>query len=330
MTRPPVFDSGSLAQHLGSLRKGDTTGLATGRVVAVDSAGAPTINVGGAELTGLQLPAVPLSVGDNVQLVRQGSRYVVVGLIAAANLPASGTVASVPSNSSTIIVTTALGSIAAGWVAAYTPTVGDAVWITWLGSTPLVLGKRGKTGTPAAPTPSPPPPSPPPPPPQIVTGTTTFTAVGSGTYRSGEWLDNGISNGNVMQGDYGFGANSGAWFTGGRPHATLSGATITRAQVWLARTQGGTYAAQTVHLSRVTNNTRPGGALTFDASHTYNGISIPVGGSGWYTIPVALAQSLVDSGGSLGVTSSDPYIRLYGVDNNGSAGALKLTWKRSS
>lgn len=332
MSRPVITDARDLSQRLGALKGSPGVTLTTGQVTAVDGSGNVTLNIAGAALTGLQLPGVPLAVNDNVLVLQQSGTYFIVALLAGAGRPISGAVASVPSSSSTIIVTTAVGSLEMGWSAAYSPTVGDAVWIAWLGSTPIVMGKQGKTGTPPAPTPpAPPPKPPPPPPPKITTGTSTFVASSSGTRRGSEWLSDGISNGNVMQGSYGsYGANYGAWFYSGRPHSTLAGATVTGARIYLARTNGGTYAAQTIHLSRVSNNTRPSGGLSFDSGHATNAISLAVGQKGWYTLPVSIAQALVTSGGSIGVTSSDPYVRLWGVKNSGSAGALRISWKRSS
>lgn len=332
MSRPVIRDMGNAGQWLKSLSAQPGVTLTTGQVVAIDASGNVTVNVGGTPLVGLQLPGIPLATNDNVLILQQSGTDFIVALLAGASRPITGTVASVPSSSSTIVVSTTIGSIACGWASSYTPTIADAVWISWLGSTPVVLGKQGETGTPPAPPPPAPPPTPaPPPPPRIVTGTSTFAATSSGTYRSGEWSSDSITNGNVMQGSYGgYGANSGAWFYSGHPHSTLAGVTVTGARIYLSRTSGGTYAAQTVHLSRVANNTQPAGALTFDSAHATDAISLAVGQKGWYTLPVSIAQALVDSGGSIGVTTADPYVRLWGVKNSGSAGALAISWKRSS
>ena len=331
MTLPRVTDSGSLPQQIAAgLGKaaGRSARLRTGRVVTVDTAGNVTVNVDGVDLTALSLPGTPLQPGDLVRVLQQGGTYQVLCLVFSQTLPTSGTVASVPAGSPTITVSTTIGSIGCQWLASYTPTVGDTVMIAWLGSTPLALGKLGATAPPP-PTPPPPPPTPAPPPSTTSTGVTSFAAVSSGTYRSG-WLDNSITNGNVMQGDYGYGPNDGAWFTGGKPHSTLAGATVTDCKIWLKRDYGGSYAAQTVHLERVSNNTRPSGALSFDSGHATDSIALAVGQYGWFDVPNSIAQALVDSGGSLGVTSADPYVRLFGTANDSRAGLLRITWKRTS
>lgn len=330
MSRPVITDSRDLSQRLAALAQPGVI-LTTGQVVAVDGSGNVTVNVAGAQLGGLLLPGTPLAVNDNVLILQQSGLYAIVCLLASVTQPSVGVVASVPSSSSVIIVTANGGALSCGWVAAYTPVVADAVWIAWLGSTPIVVGKQGKTGTPPPPQiAAPPPPTPPPPPPpKISTGTSTFRATSNGTYRGG-WLDDSITNGNVMQGDYGSGANDGAWFYSGQIHSSLAGATVTGARIWLGRDYGGTYATQTVHLSRVTNNTRPSGALSFDSGHATDSISLAVGQSGWFTLPTVIAQSLVDSSGSLGVTSSNPYVRLFGLKQSGGAGAVQITWRRSA
>ena len=330
MTLPRVTDSGSLAQQVAAgLAKsaGQSARLRAGKVITVDATGNVTVNVDGVNLTALSLPGVPLQPGDLVKVLQQGGTFQVICLVFTHTLPVSGTVASVPAGASTITVTTSIGSVACQWLASYTPTVGDTVMIAWLGSTPLALGKLGATPAPAPP---PPPPSQPAPPPSTSsTGTTSFAAVSSGTYRSG-WLDNSITNGNVMQGDYGYGPNDGAWFTGGKPHSTLAGATVTDCKIWLKRDYGGSYAAQTVHLERVANNTRPSGALSFDSAHATDSIALAVGQYGWFDVPNSIAQALVDSGGSLGVTSADPYVRLFGTQNDSRAGLLRISWRRTS
>lgn len=328
MSLARVTDSGSLAQQVARRAGQQGALLKTGLVTGVDTSGNVTVNIDGSPVTGLSLCGVPLQPGDAVKVIRQGGTYWVAGLVVAQDRPTVGTVASVPASSSTIVVATTLGALSCGWAAAYTPTVGDVVWIAWLGSTPVVVGKQGVTGAPPAPALTPAPSPAPPPPPAVTTGTTYFPCVGSGTYRSG-WLSNSISDGNVMQGDYGYGPNDGAWFTGGRPHSSLAGATVTDCKIWLRRDYGGTYAAQTIHLIRVANNYQPGGALSFDSGHATDSIALAVGQSGWFDVPNSIAQALVDSGGSLGVTSADPYVRLYGRPNDTRAGQLRISWRRS-
>lgn len=326
-----VWDSGSLAQQVLARIPRDGVRLLAGQVLAVDGTGlGVTCNVAGVTITGVRPGNETVQAGDAVLILASGGVYYISEIIAPTNRPITGTVSAVPAGSASITVSTGAGSVVAGWLAQYTPVVGDSVWIAWLGSTPVVMGKQGNT----APLPPPTPPTPPPPPPPsttstTTTGTTTFTASSSGTYRDGEWMDDSITNGNVMQGDYGYGMNSGAWFYGGRIASSLSGAVVTAASIWLRRTSGGVYAAQSVHLCRVTQDSQPGGALTVDTGNEYEGVSLAVGESGWYPIPVGLVQALVDSGGSVGVRPLNPYLRLYGVPNSGQAGALKITWSRT-
>ena len=326
MSAPRRVDGLSLAQSIAA--RTDRAGVPNarvGQVTGIDaSTGAVTVSVQGNDRTDYLYAASPLAVGDTVNILDD----VVLGPVVAKAPPIQGTVASVPTNSAAIIVTTSTGTVSAFFLAAYTPTVGDVVYLDWLGTQPIAIGKAGKTGTPPAPDPvSPPAPKPPPPqPPQL--GSTTFAASSCGTYRVGDgWRDD--ANGDVIQGtsDGYPGLNSGAWFYGGRVKATLSGATVTGAQIWLGRTSGGTYAAQPVHVQRVGHDARPAGTLSFTGSAT--DVAVAVGQTGWFTIPASLAQSLVDSGGSIGIqAASGPYARMFGLSKSGQAGALKISWRR--
>lgn len=257
--------------------------------------------------------------GDPVAILRTGQFLLVLGGTGLP-LPPVGVVASVPVGSSTIVVTAAGVNYSVRFVHTYTPAVSDQVYILWPGTDAagLVLGKVGTT-------PAPPPPTAPPPPPGAgSTGTTTFQATHVGTWRSG-WRND--DNGDVIQGVApGYpGDNEGAWFYSGQIRGTLGGATVTGAEIWLGRTNGGVFASQTANLYRVTNDTRPAGALTFSGTST--GVGLAVGQAGWVTLPTSLAQSLVDSGGSIGIKGS-PYMRLYGLSQSGSAGALRISWRR--
>lgn len=326
-------DSGSLAAQViaradRAVRSGAGRTL-SGTVTAIDSSGNVTVNVAGAILTGLIMLSAPVRVGDQVTITAQGGTYRIIGPAVTKVLPSSGTVTAVPSNSSVITVSTSLGSLSLPWNAAYTPTVADVVRILWLDSqTGWVLGKDGKTGTPTDGG------SPgggeavaPPPAPTITTGTITVPASSSAYYLGSKWY-----SGDVRQGTLPIAPSSpytGAWFYNGKVRASLAGATVTRAQIWLNLMANlTTTGAAAVHLIRVANNTRPGGALTFDTGNTYDA-SLKEGQSGWFDIPITFAQALVDAGGSIGI-HNNPGLVLAGLDTSGSAGALKITWQRSS
>ncbi len=155
-------------------------------------------------------------------------------------------------------------------------------------------------------------------------GITVFTAIGVGTYRGG-WRND--DNGDVIQGTApGFaGANEGAWFYGNTPYSTLNGATVTAFQIYLGRTEGGVFGAQTANLQRVNHAYRPPGGMTFTGSAT--GVNVAVGQLDWFSLPTSLGQDLVNNGGSIGIRNS-PYMRMFGLSKNGMAGALRISWRR--
>lgn len=282
--------------------------------------GAVSVSIGGTTAKNvLSVTGYIPNRGDPVAVLRTGQQLLLLGGTGFP-LPPVGVVTTVPVGSPTITVTAAGTAYPVRFLSTYTPVAADQVYIHWPGTdaSGLVLGKVGTTAAPPAPT------APPPPPGAGSTGTTTFAATGVGTYRSGWRTDD---NGDVIQGvapGYA-GNNEGAWFYSGHVRGTLAGATVTGAEIWLGRTSGGVFGSQTANLYRVTNDTRPTGALTFSGGST--GVGLAVGQSGWVSLPTSLAQSLVDSGGSIGIKGS-PYMRLYGLSQSGSAGALRISWRR--
>lgn len=297
-----------------------------GTVVGVNvTTGTLTVNVGGVEYDDLLVADAGLSPtnGDPVLLLRQGDMTVVIGLLSRW-LPPHGTVAATGASTLTVTVP-GVGNVALPYLASYAaPAISDAVDIRWGGTTGrgLVIGELSTSPT----SPTAPAPAPPPPPPAPSTGTTTFPARSVGTYRSGWRTDD---NGDVIQGTApGYaGINSGAWFYHGQIRSTLSGATVTGAQIYMGRTSGGTYAAQPCHLQRVTDNVRPAGALTFTGG--VDDVDLAVNQTGWFSISTAMVQALIDSGGSIGIQApAGPYMRMYGLSKSGSAGALRITWER--
>lgn len=325
MTGPLLWDAGSLPQQIAARTARPRTTLERGQITDVDALGNVTVNLGGTDRAATLLAAVPVAVGDTVTVLRHGAETVVLPVVTS-GLPTSGVVALVPANSYTIRVTTSIGAVDAQFPATYTPTVGDTVLLLWIGTQPLAVA-QGKTGSPTPPAAPSRPPTPAPPPGVSTTRTDTFTGVSSGTWRSGGWRND--ANGNVIQGTAPgvSGLNNGAWFYGGRIHSTLAGATVRSAKIWLSRTQGGNYGRQTVTIYRVVQDRRPAGNVTYDTSQSLL-VSIDVGQHGWFDLPVALAQALVDSGGSLGVKASSPYVRLLGTGNTGQAGAVRINWSR--
>jgi hypothetical protein len=283
--------------------------------------GRVTVNVGGRDFPNMLFAtgAYAPNVGDGVAVLRNGLQLIGLGATGVPR-PSTGIVSSVPVGSSTILVTAAGTTYSLLFVSTYTPAVSDRVLILWPGSqkSGIVIGKVGVTAAP----PAPPPPGPPPG--GASEGVATFTATGVGTYRSG-WRND--DNGDVIQGVApGFaGNNEGAWFYSGQPRATLSGATVTDFQIYLGRTSGGVFGGQSVHLYRVGENDRPAGALSWGVGP--HDLSLAVGQQGWFGLPTSLAQDLVNLGGSIGIKGS-PYMRMFGLSKSGSAGALRISWRR--
>lgn len=315
------------AQDVGRSLPGPGPEMLTGTVVSGDvTTGTLTVNVGGIDYTDLFIvdAGCSLDAGDSVVLLRQGDWMVVVGAVTGW-LPPHGTVTAVGATTVTVTVP-GNGSVTMPFLTSYTsPTVGDVVSISWHGTVRrgVVRGKLSTSPTTA----EKPAPKPNPPLPQPRTGTTTFPARSAGTYRSGTWRPD--ANGDVIQGTApGYpGANEGAWFYHGAIKQTLAGATVTAASIYLGRTSGGVYAGQACHLQRVTNNTRPGGALSFTGA--VDDVSLAVGQTGWFSISTAIVQALVTSGGSIGIQApSGPYMRMYGLSKSSSAGALRISWRR--
>jgi hypothetical protein len=314
------------AQDVGRSLPGAGARMVIGTVVSGNAGtGTLTVNVGGTDYTDLFITDSGLAVdaGDSVVVMRQDDWMVVVGAVTQW-LPPHGTVTGSTATAVTVSVP-GHGSVTLPFLASYSPTNGDVVAIMWHGTTRhgVVVGKLSTSPT----TQEVPAPKPNPPLPQPRTGTTTFPARSVGTYRSGTWRTD--ANGDVIQGTApGYpGANEGAWFYHGAIKQTLSGATVTAASIYLGRTSGGVYAGQACHLQRVTNNTRPGGALTF--SGAVDDVSLAVGQTGWFSISTAIVQALVTSGGSIGIRApSGPYMRMYGLSKSSSAGALRISWRR--
>lgn len=329
MTSPRrrLRDSSSLGQLIAASAPPAAT-ITTGVVTVDSTTGATTLTVGGIRQTSVLWSDVPPGSGDNVLVIQQGGTTIVLGPVNGAPRPLVGTVTTIPAGSKTVVITLLSGATAnADFVASYTPTVADKVYLAWTGNTPIIVGLVGTTAGSGAGTGAGGTGGLTPPPSSGTSGTSTFPAVAVGTYRTSDgWRTD--ANGDVIQGDAPGTSddNAGAWFYGGRIAASLAGVTVTGASLWLGRTSGGTFAAQNLNLQRVTNDTQPTGPLSFTGSVTTIGVA--VGQSGQFGIPVALAQALITSGGSLGISGSSPYMRMFGLSKSGQAGTITINWSR--
>lgn len=168
---------------------------------------------------------------------------------------------------------------------------------------------------------------PPDPKPSITTGTSTFPAVETRSYRSIGWR---FDNDDVYQGQYGGNGNhTGCAFYGTAPRS-LSGATVLEASIWVRRkSAGGVTAPQATTLRLVTQATRPAGAPTLGASTA--GPSLAWGVQANPSIPASWAQSIVDgtAGGlALFVSGGTPYVIFDGHGAYGPSFTLVIRWQR--
>lgn len=303
-----------LARALAAAPEG--TQVLAGTVVT--RSGALAVNVAGTYPPVRWAPGWVPTVGDNVRVLVFGGEYLVLGRIATAARPATGTVTATGAPRCTVLA----GGVSYSCLrnAAYTPVVGHVVRLDWSEPVPWVIGQT-TTDTPAA---GDDPYVPPVPPGPADTGESTFAAIDSGRWSTAYDWDS-TYKGRLQQGVSG-GTNTGVWFYGTAPRAALAGRTITRAWVWVLRspTQGPGGAAA-VHLYRHTSDTRPGGNVTRVAGPT--DASRARGQGDWAEIPAAWGQAIVDSGGGIAI-HGDPYLMLEGLPQNGQSGALRLAWSR--
>ena len=259
------------------------------------------------------------------------SQAVVLGVTgkyaAPAVQPREGTVATAPSGSETITVSTAAGEVTATFLASYVPAVSDRVRLYWDDGGATVLGKVGVTPTPPPPAPkpvvqakvTPPPPKPP-------TGTADYAAASSGTFTASYGVWNTYYKSDLYQGSYGGATgNTGVWFYHGKPGA-LKGKTITRARIYIpARQRAGNYnQSVTLNLRLHTSSRKPGGNVTLTG--TTHEISIPKGwGGGWKDLPVAWGADIL-KGYGVAISGGD-YAGLNGIQRTRSSGQLKLDWR---
>lgn len=303
-----------LARALAAAPEG--TQVLAGTVVS--RAGALAVNVAGTYPPVRWAPGWVPAVGDNVRVLAFAGEYLVLGRVLTAARPATGTVTA----TGTPRCTVSAGGVTYSCLrnAAYTPVVGHVVRLDWSEPVPWIIGQSTIDTPPATDDPT----VPPPPPALSDTGESTFAAIDSGRWSTAYGWDS-TYNGRLQQGTSG-GTNTGAWFYGTAPRATLAGRTITRAWVWVHRSPNhGPGGAAAVHLYRHGSDTRPAGNVALAAGPS--DVSRARGQAEWAEIPAAWGQAIATSGGGLGI-SGDPYLMLEGLPQDGQSGALRLAWAR--
>lgn len=312
---------GGLASEI-LARTGGNSDLLIGEITALAATSA-TLNVNGGLLTVLPLDHYAPAVGDVAVVLRQGGRVYAIGSIGT-HQPTTGTVVAPVTAGQPVNVSTSQGTLSLSYLASYTPTLGHLVYIGWLSGTGVVLGRQGVTPVPPPPPPTPPPPvvvDPPPPPSGTVS---TFPATQGRSYRvGGGWQ----TTGEVLQGPDNIQGYSGAWFYGSALTNTLSGATVVTAQIYLHRLSGEPHWP--LVLQRHTSGTKPATANVTYAGATQS-VTIENGEKGWFTLPTALAQALVDSGGGVGlpmVPIGNFLIRTAALATTPTAGTIRITWR---
>lgn len=313
--------------------------------VAVETESGWRLNVGGADLEAWWPEGYFPEDGDPVVAARIGQTWHVVApqSAAAAEPPAPppivGKVKTVPSGASRITVTVGGQDMSLGFLASYAPVVGHDVALLWQAGydDPLVLGRRGSTPLPTPPKPKPETPKPKPvdpTPPKKMTGTTTFTATDGGPWSAtaGGWSS--TQGRNVIQGSWYGLSYDGFWYYGTKPRNALKGATVRSAQIYLPnRLRMGNYnAAATAVLRRHTSSASKRGGKPGLAGSSHNVTVKKIGSTtGWVSIPAAIAQAIIDSGGGIAITGST-YLGFpgpgSGAGRNPSSGALRITWEK--
>lgn len=287
------------------------------------------VNVQGNRLAARWVDPMVVAEGETVlvQLVigRTGQTEAFVkGRVVSTPRPERGTVTSTPPSSETISVQGTDGrTYTARFVTSYTPTVGDQVLLSWLGTMPTVVGKVAVTPPPVAPPPAPAPP-PPPPPPQ--TGLAVYGAGETNTlWPPGGWGTWAGGNGRVYQGQYGSGQVYGAAFYHDGPRQ-LAGRFIDRVRFTLGgRINAGSYnSAVTVHVYLTSNNFRPAGDVT-TIDGPWNITAWPGQGLTDYDLPASWGTHFVNGAGlSL---RGDPYAGFRGRNEQPDAFKLILDWR---
>lgn len=159
-----------------------------------------------------------------------------------------------------------------------------------------------------------------PPPVMPVAGTDMFTAVDAGAYRDGGWRTDTASPG---QGSDDTGANTGSWFYGGVPGATLQGATVVGCAVLLTRRSGGDATALTAQVYLHASPDRPLADVVRTAGPIT--VSLDIAAPTWVDLPVGWGQGIVDDGCGLGI-AGEPYLPCTGLDTDSQSGLIRIDW----
>ncbi|WP_163275322.1 hypothetical protein [Cellulomonas iranensis] len=258
-------------------------------------------------------------VADRVKVLLVDGAAVVLGPVIAGQRPLTGTVSGAPS-SGTVPVTTAGGVVPCRYVGT-APAIGALVRLDWQSTTPWVWPSAAAT----VPTPDPVDPGAPPPPPSATSGTLTVAAADSGTWSSRGVWDSYYAT-HLTQGSYGGRSYAGAWFYGAAPRqAAGRTVTATRVRVGARRRMGSYNAALPLNLYLHTSPSRPGGDVTRVAGpHTV--LLVPGAGPQWVDVPASWGQTLVDSGGGLGIAGGE-YGGIDGVGSDAASGQVQIDWR---
>jgi hypothetical protein len=203
-------------------------------------------------------------------------------------------------------------------VLGWTPYANDVVLL--VGSNGFWYALGALTAQQSAPAPLPPDPGVPPT--QPSSGTQSFQAIDSGSWRNGGWRGD---TANVIQGDWtSAGINSGAWFYGDSIKATLAGKVVTGARLYVPRISGGVFGAQTATIARHSLNSKAGTPSWWG---TAGSVSLPVNASGWAPLEASQIQALVTDGGGLGLQANAPYFVANSITGDRQSGTLQIDWR---
>jgi len=200
----------------------------------------------------------------------------------------------------------------------FTSAVGDVVLVatTGLGEAwALMVIATGTSPTPIATPPGPP-----------AGGTMTFPALDAASWRNG---NRRLDRTNVMSGDEGGGMNNGAWFYGDSIAATLTGRTVTAAQVCIDRRGGNPLTAVDIslyfhNLLSAPTTGEPAAVVGWTTIGTVADETVA-----WLPLSVVSVQRIVD-GTAAGVGiyqyGTSPFVVLASLAQSGQTGALSITW----
>jgi hypothetical protein len=243
-----------------------------GVFVQLNTDGTMTVDVQGNRLTSVNVASAWRPVAnDKVAVLLVGQIAYMVG--PGWSPPPIGTVKSV--TSSAVTLSTDQGDVVATYTQGQTLNVGVVVKLYWSGGAHVV----GVIATPAVPVPPPPP----------ATGGATahqdkFTVLDAGTWNasSGWWQAQVWSSDTTI----------GAWFYGSKIADTIRGGKVSRVQIYLPIASG--------YGNRPTLGTHPYGGKPGGTPTVSDAVAVPVGGSGWYDLPVAFGQYLASNVGGIG------------------------------